>query len=117
MKLRGKRTCAAAVLSGGLPAASTASAQQIDVWTLNFSSERANEAIATIASDFEAANPGVDIVITMHGVDELKTALRVAAGSSSGPDIFFSWAGLGLGGEYVAAGMSKPMDACYEQYG
>lgn len=124
MEFRREGTFAGAVLTGCLLAATAATAtataagaQQIDVWTLNFSSERANDAIAQIASEFEAANPGVDIAITMRGVDELKTALRVAAGSSSGPDIFFSWAGLGLGGEYVAAGMSKPMDAYYEQYG
>lgn len=110
------RRLAGAVATGCLFAASAAGAQEIDVWTLNFSSERANAAIESIASDFEAANPGVDIVITMRGVDELKTALRVAAGSDSGPDIFFSWAGLGLGGEYVAAGMSKPMDEYYDQY-
>lgn len=107
-------TTAALALAG---VAGAAQAQQIDVWTLNFSSEAANNAVMQIASDFEAANPGTTVKVTLRGIDELKTALRVSAGSSSGPDIFFSWAGLGLGGEYVNAGMSQPLDSYYEQYG
>jgi raffinose/stachyose/melibiose transport system substrate-binding protein len=50
-------------------------------------------------------------------VDDHKTALRVAAGSDSGPDIYFMWAGLGLGGEFVTAGLSLPLDSYYETYG
>ena len=102
--------------AGALGVAQGAAAQQIDVWTLNFSSDANNDAIESIAEEFEAANPGVDVVFTQRGVDEHKTALRVAAGSDSGPDIFFSWAGLGLGGEYVNAGMSLPLDKYYEEY-
>ncbi|MFV0358435.1 ABC transporter substrate-binding protein [Tropicimonas sp.] len=102
--------CAMALASG-------AAAQQLDVWTLNFSSDANNDALESIAEEFEAANPGVDVVFTQRGVDEHKTALRVSAGSNTGPDIFFSWAGLGLGGEYVNAGMSLPLDGYYEEYG
>lgn len=108
---------AAAFLMTTALATGAAHAQQIDVWTLNFSSDAANEALQSIAEEFEAAHPDVDIVFTQRGVDEHKTALRVAAGSDSGPDIFFSWAGLGLGGEYVNAGMALPMDKYYEEYG
>jgi raffinose/stachyose/melibiose transport system substrate-binding protein len=93
-----------------------ASAQDITLWTLNFSSEASNNAMQKIASDFEAANPGVNIEIVTRGVDDHKTALRVAAGSDKGPDIYFSWAGLGLGGEYIKAGLSLPLDKYYAQY-
>ncbi len=106
-----------ALMLGTALGAGGASAQEIDLWTLNFSSEASNDALEAIAEEFEASHPGVDVVITQRGVDEIKTALRVAAGSNTGPDIFFSWAGLGLGGEYVNAGMSLPLDAYYEQYG
>lgn len=98
-------------------AAAGAQAQQLNIWTLNFSSDANNNALASIAEEFEAANPGVDVVYTQRAVDEHKTALRVSAGSDSGPDIYFMWAGLGLGGEFVNAGLSAPLDAYYEQYG
>lgn len=91
-------------------------AEDITLWTLNFSSEASNAAMQKIASDFEAANPGVNVEIVTRGVDDHKTALRVAAGSDRGPDIFFSWAGLGLGGEYIKAGLSLPLDKYYAQY-
>ncbi|SLN27210.1 Multiple sugar-binding protein precursor [Aquimixticola soesokkakensis] len=114
----GRLLCAATLGAGALGALGTtgAMAQEIDIWTLNFSSEKANNALNAIAQEFEEANPGVDIIWTQRGVDELKTALRVSAGTDSGPDIFFSWAGLGLGGEYVAAGMSQPLDSYYDSY-
>jgi len=103
---------------GGLMLASTSlsAAQELTLWTLNFSSQASNDAMQKIATDFEAANPGVSVEIVTRGVDDHKTALRVAAGSDRGPDIFFSWAGLGLGGEYIKAGLSLPLDKYYEEY-
>lgn len=95
---------------------SLASAEDVTLWTLNFASEASNSAMQKIATDFEAANPGVNIEIVTRGVDDHKTALRVAAGSDRGPDIYFSWAGLGLGGEYIKAGLSLPLDKYYAQY-
>lgn len=104
---------AAALLAG----TSLVSAQDITLWTLNFSSQASNDAMQKIATDFMAANPGVNVEIVTRGVDDHKTALRVAAGSDRGPDIYFSWAGLGLGGEYIKAGLSKPLDDYYAEYG
>lgn len=95
---------------------SSASAQDVTIWTLNFTSDAANNAIQKVATDFEAANPGVNVEIVTRGVDDHKTALRVAAGSDKGPDIYFSWAGLGLGGEYINAGFSLPLDKYYAEY-
>jgi raffinose/stachyose/melibiose transport system substrate-binding protein len=108
-------TASALLLSGGATLG-VASAQEITVWTLNFSNQQANEAMNKIAADFEAANPGTKVTIVTRGVDDHKTALRVAAGSDKGPDIYFSWAGLGLGGEYVKAGFSLPLDKYYTEY-
>src|SRR5262245_23571789 len=91
-------------------------AEDITLWTLNFDNNAANVALKKVASDFEAANPGTHVEIVQRAVDEHKTALRVAAGSNKGPDIYFSWAGLGLGGEYVKAGLSLPLDKYYTEY-
>jgi raffinose/stachyose/melibiose transport system substrate-binding protein len=97
--------------------ATTASAEEIKVWTLTFANDSANKAWQKIIADFEAANPGTTIRIENRGVDEHKSALRVAAGSDQGPDIYFMWAGLGLGGEFVKAGLSLPLDKYYKEYG
>lgn len=112
------KTARIGVAAGSIMLAATglASAQDLTLWTLNFSSQASNDAMQQIASDFEAANPGVNVEIVTRGVDDHKTALRVAAGSDRGPDIFFSWAGLGLGGEYIKAGLSLPLDKYYEEY-
>ena len=107
------------ILLGGLASTmliGAANAQDLTLWTLNFSSQASNDAMEKIASDFEAANPGVDVEIVTRGTDDHKTALRVAAGSDRGPDIYFSWAGLGLGGEYIKAGLSLPLDTYYDEY-
>lgn len=106
---------AAAIAAASL-AATHAAAEDLTLWTLNFDNGAANTALQKVAKDFEAANPGTHVEIVQRGIDEHKTALRVAAGSSKGPDIYFSWAGLGLGGEYVKAGLSLPLDKYYTQY-
>ncbi|ALN75115.1 ABC transporter substrate-binding protein [Aureimonas sp. AU20] len=106
--------CAATLL--GSTGWASAQAQTLTFWTLNYDAASANQALRDIATEFEAKNPGTKIEIVQRAVDEHKTALRVAAGSNRGPDIFFSWAGLGLGGEYVKAGLSRPLDAYYTQY-
>lgn len=88
-------------------------AGEVKVWTLTFSSEAADNAWKKIVADFEAANPDIKINLEVRSVDEHKAALRVAAQSDQGPDIYFMWAGLGLGGEFVNAGLSKPLDDYY----
>jgi raffinose/stachyose/melibiose transport system substrate-binding protein len=97
--------------------ASAASAQEVKVWILSFANESANRAWDQIVADFEAANPGTTVQVETRGTDEHKSALRVAAGSDQGPDVYFMWGGLGLGGEFVNAGLSKPLDEYYGQYG
>jgi raffinose/stachyose/melibiose transport system substrate-binding protein len=104
---------AAAALAGA-PAALCA--QEIKFWTLSFDNPTVTKAYETIIKDFEAANPGMTIKLENRGTDEHKSALRVAAGSDQAPDIFFMWAGLGLGGEFIKSGLALPMDKYYSQY-
>jgi raffinose/stachyose/melibiose transport system substrate-binding protein len=104
------------IAMGTMAFAATAQAQDIKLWTLNFANDSANKAFQSIVQAFEKANPGVTVKVETRGVDEHKSALRVAAGSDQGPDIFFSWAGLGLGGEFIKAGLALPMDKYYAQY-
>jgi raffinose/stachyose/melibiose transport system substrate-binding protein len=109
-------------LRGFIAAAALASApvavraQEIKFWTLSFDNPTVTKAYETIIKDFEAANPGVTIKLENRGTDEHKSALRVAAGSDQAPDIFFMWAGLGLGGEFIKSGLALPMDKYYSQY-
>ncbi len=95
----------------------SAAAEELKVWTLSFDNDSANVAWKKIIEEFQAANPDITISLENRSVDEHKAALRVAAQSSQGPDIYFMWAGLGLGGEFVNAGLSQPLDKYYDQYG
>lgn len=93
-----------------------AQAQEIKFWTLTFDNPNVSKAFDTIIKDFEAANPGVTVKLENRATDEHKSALRVASGSDQAPDIYFMWAGLGLGGEFVKSGLALPMDKYYAQY-
>ncbi len=113
-----KAVWAAAVagLAGLMGAGSLAQAQEIKFWTLTFDNDAMTSAYNKIIADFEAANPGVTIKLEQRSTDEHKAALRVAAGSDQAPDIFFSWGGLGLGGEFVKSGLAADMTKYYDQY-
>ncbi|KRB55165.1 ABC transporter substrate-binding protein [Rhizobium sp. Root708] len=108
-------TLSALAMSAAL-VAGAANAGEVKIWTLTFDNNSANVAWDKIIKEFEAANPGVTVTREGRSVDEHKAALRVAAQSSQGPDIYFMWAGLGLGGEFVKAGLSKPLDEAYTKY-
>ncbi|KKX27070.1 extracellular solute-binding protein [Rhizobium sp. LC145] len=95
----------------------TAQAEDLTVWIISYSAESQVKALQTAAERFEKSHPDVNVEIVQRGVDEHKTALRVAAGSDKGPDVYMSWAGLGLGGEYVKAGLSRDLTPYYSQYG
>jgi raffinose/stachyose/melibiose transport system substrate-binding protein len=96
--------------------AGAAQAQELKFWTLSFDNPNMAKAFDSIIKDFEAANPGVTVKLETRGTDEHKSALRVAGGSDQAPDIYFMWAGLGLGGEFVKSGLALPMDKYYAQY-
>ncbi|MBT9371131.1 ABC transporter substrate-binding protein [Rhizobium sp. CSW-27] len=99
-----------------LCSAAQASAEELEIWMLTPASQAGIEALKKVEEGFEAKHPGVEVKIVKRGTDDLKTALRVTAGSATGPDIYFSWAGRGLGGEYILAGMSRSLDSYYEKY-
>jgi raffinose/stachyose/melibiose transport system substrate-binding protein len=105
-------SAAALVLSSSF----AADAQEIKFWTLTFDNPAVTKSFDTIIRDFEAANPGVTVKLENRATDEHKSALRVASGSDQAPDIFFMWAGLGLGGEFVKSGLALPMDKYYARY-
>jgi len=99
------------VVAGLLAALVTAraSSEELVIWTRT-NGPAEDKALKQIFAQFEAANPGVTIKMETRSVDEHKSALRIAAASKAGPDIYYMWAGLGLGGEFVKAGMSAPLD-------
>ncbi|GMA29837.1 ABC transporter substrate-binding protein [Arenivirga flava] len=103
----------AACSSGGDAAGRT----EVTWFKLNETAETANAAITTIVDDFEAANPDIVVKVEERAVDAHKDALRTTLGTSGAPDIFFSWAGPGLGGEFIEAGASLDLEPYYEEYG
>ena len=105
-------SAAALILGGSL----AAEAQEIKIWTLTFANDSANRAWQEIIKQFQDANAGVTIKVEQRATDEHKSAMRVASGSEQGPDIYFMWGGLGLGGEFVKSGLALPMDKYYAQY-
>jgi raffinose/stachyose/melibiose transport system substrate-binding protein len=106
----------AALTVAGAIGVAPANGQELKYWTLTFSSSAAADAFKQVISQFEKDNPGVTVSIAQRGTDEHKEALRVAANSDQAPDIFFSWAGLGLGGEFVKSGLAADMTKYYKQY-
>lgn len=97
--------------------AGAVSADDLTVWTLTYSSEKQTNSFKRAKESFEALSVGNTVETVHRGTDEHKTALRVAAGSDTGPDVYTMWAGLGLGGEHVNAGLSLDMTEYYEKYG
>ncbi len=96
---------------------SPAFAEELTIWTINYSADNQFAALEDSVAEFEKKHPGVKIEFVKRGTDEHKTALRVASGTDTGPDIWGMWAGLGLGGRYVQAGLSADLTPYYEKYG
>jgi raffinose/stachyose/melibiose transport system substrate-binding protein len=113
----------APVATTGVTAAPTEkpTAEAVDLvwWQLAGASGNTDwiNAFTEIISSYEKAHPGVIITLETRSIDAQKDALRTAAGTDAFPDIYFMWSGLGLGGEFVKAGASAPLDAYYAKYG
>jgi raffinose/stachyose/melibiose transport system substrate-binding protein len=90
-------------------------AEELVIWTRT-NQPQEEKALRLAMSQFEAANPGTTVKLETRATDEHKSALRLVSQSKIGPDIFFMWAGLGLAGEYVKAGLSAPLDTYYKKY-
>jgi raffinose/stachyose/melibiose transport system substrate-binding protein len=97
----------------------TAEAANLVWWQLAGASGNTDwiNAFTEIISSYERMHPGVIITLETRSIDAQKDALRLAAGTDAFPDIYFMWSGLGLGGEFVKAGASAPLDAYYAKYG
>ncbi|WP_131194850.1 extracellular solute-binding protein [Lichenihabitans psoromatis] len=104
---------AALLIASAAPA--FAASTVLKVWTISWS-PKAHAAFDAMVKDYEAAHPDVEVKDESRGTDEHKTAMRVAASSGQGPDIYYMWSGLGLGGEFVEAGASVPLDEYYAKY-
>ena len=100
-----------------LTAGNVASAKTtLKVWTIPWGDD-GRAAFQSMISDYTAKHPDVDIKWETRGIDEHKTALRLAMQSGQGPDIYYMWGGLGLGGEFALAGASAPLDQAYAKNG
>ncbi|WP_185278673.1 ABC transporter substrate-binding protein [Leifsonia shinshuensis] len=110
-------TAAVAVaLSGCSASGSSDGTVTLNYWTTT-QQTNTEAALKSMIADYEKANPKVKIVVTEKSTDNLKTALRQAAGTSAMPDIFFQWSGLGLGGTYVKQGVTLDLTKYYDKYG
>ena len=99
------------------PAAAAATGQvELNWWTLTAEGAELT-AVEEIIKNFSAANPGITVKREERSTDAHKEALRVALGTEAFPDIYFMWAGLGLGGEFVHAGASAPLKDAYASLG
>ena len=89
---------------------------EITWWQLT-TNDVLNAALKEIVAGFEAANPGIKVTLEQRSIDAHKEAFRVAMGTEAFPDLYFMWAGLGLGGEFVNGGASAPLNDAYASLG
>lgn len=104
-------------VSGCSGSGSTDGKTEITWFKLTESADSANTTINEIVADFEKANPDITVKVEERAVDAHKDALRTTLGTNGSPDIFFSWAGPGLGGEFIDAGASLDLEKYYDEYG
>jgi len=111
---------AAALLAATLTACgsggSTDEGVTLTYWRLAETNEATGAAFEQIVADFEADHPDIQIQVEERSTDGHKEALRTALGTSGAPDIYWSWAGPGIGGEFVNNGGSLDLTEYYEEY-
>jgi raffinose/stachyose/melibiose transport system substrate-binding protein len=107
--------CAGKVPDGG-DASASGGKVKLTWWMVTQNADSATAALKSVVSDFEQQNPNIEIDLQFRAVDAHKDALRTTAGSGSGPDIYYNWAGPGLGGELVKSGVSLDLSDYYKQY-
>lgn len=112
-RLLGLAACLAALMAGA------AVAQDTTLRFANiFGSER-GKLWEPVIADFEAANPGVKVVMEVtagSGSAVYPDVLRTAMQSGDPPDLFFMWGGA-TAAPYTSAGQAKELTAYYDQYG
>lgn len=88
----------------------------ITQWGLTLS-EAGKAQLDELTSEFESANPDINIEFVEKGTDQIKSSLAQAVGTKAAPDFYSYWSGLGLGGTLVELGASLDLTKYYEQYG
>jgi raffinose/stachyose/melibiose transport system substrate-binding protein len=79
--------------------------------------EAQGTAIHALIDAFEEENPDITVNLEERSVDAHKEAMRQAAGTDAGPDVYWYWEGSGLGGELIDIGMSLDLSDYYSEYG
>ena len=87
--------------------------QTLTLWSVSAEPELYEE----LLSDFETQHDGVRGVFEGRATDAHKEIMRQVINTSSVPDIYFMWGGLGLGGFYVASGGVEPLGDYYDELG
>ena len=87
--------------------------KELTLWSVSAEPEIYEELLA----DFSAQQGDVTGVFEGRAVDAHKEIMRQVINTSSVPDIYFMWGGLGLGGFYVESNGVEPLDSYYEELG
>lgn len=99
-------------------APTSGSTQPVELtWWLLTGTDEQQKAFDEIIAAFEAAHPNIKVNREGRSIDAHKEAVRVALGTDAFPDIYFMWAGLGLGGEFVNANASASLNDAYSSLG
>ncbi|MDQ7876499.1 extracellular solute-binding protein [Microbacterium sp. QXD-8] len=110
-----------AVVSLGLAACSAGSQSEdgrvtLTYWKLADTNDASKQASQEIIDGFEKEHPEIKIDVQERATDAHKEALRTSLGTSAAPDVYWSWAGPGIGGEYVQGGASLDLKEYYDEY-
>jgi raffinose/stachyose/melibiose transport system substrate-binding protein len=113
---------AAGLAVGGLAACSGSGGGDtnkvtLTYWKLTDTNPGTKKAWAETMAGFEKKYPNIELKVRDYSTDQLKQSLRTSLGSSAAPDVYWSWGGLGIGGEYVKAGGSLDLTKYYKKYG
>jgi raffinose/stachyose/melibiose transport system substrate-binding protein len=67
------------------------------------------------AADF-TKKTGIPVTVTFYQNDQFKQQIANATGTSTMPDVFLNWSGIGLLGNIYDAGAIEPMDSYFDKY-
>ena len=101
-----KKFTKAALLSTLILAPTYVVADEVKLLSIVTNREGEMDYIARIEADFEAANPGTDVIIEYMDDESFKVKLPTLLQADSRPDLFFSWSG-GLVAEQASQGVLR----------
>lgn len=86
--------CTAPVAPAGTTAGGAAAGEPVKLSVIHyFSDALGKEAMTKIIDDFNAANPGIEVVDNSAGHEDFKTQILVTLAGDNPPDLFSYWAG------------------------